>query len=146
MTQTPTDALRLVPVETLRRCAAVLADPKAEHSHDVSYLIEEVEALAAAPASPLPGGGDEKSEDERFIREYPEAVRKGDWERIARLLSGRLRQMDKRSKAANARADALIAELKEARSTVEELLYAHTEKGIAMGEAFLARNGKGEGQ
>ena len=30
MTQTPTDALRLVPVETLRRCAAVLADPKAD--------------------------------------------------------------------------------------------------------------------
>lgn len=52
MTQTPTDALRLVPVETLRRCAAVLADPKAEHSHDVSYLIEEVEALASAPVSP----------------------------------------------------------------------------------------------
>lgn len=47
-TEIPTDALRLVPVETLRRCAAVLADPKAEHSHDVSYLIEQVEALAAA--------------------------------------------------------------------------------------------------
>lgn len=57
MTAIPTDALRLVPVETLRRCAAVLADPKAEHSHDVSYLIEEVEALAAASASPLPEGG-----------------------------------------------------------------------------------------
>lgn len=40
---------------------------------------------------------------------------------------------------------ALIAELKEARSTVEELLYAHTDKSIAMAEAFLARNGKGEG-
>lgn len=39
----------------------------------------------------------------------------------------------------------LIAELKEARSTVEELLYAHTDKSIAMGRAFLARNGKGEG-
>ena len=50
----PTDALRLVPAETLLRCAAVLADPNAEHPHDVSYLIEEVEALAAAPASPLP--------------------------------------------------------------------------------------------
>lgn len=40
---------------------------------------------------------------------------------------------------------ALIAELRDARSTVEELLYAHTDKSIAMGEAFLARNGKGEG-
>lgn len=37
---------------------------------------------------------------------------------------------------------ALIAELKEARSTVEELLYAHTDKSIAMGRAFLARNGE----
>lgn len=35
--------------------------------------------------------------------------------------------------------------LKDARSTVEELLYAHTDKSIAMGDAFLARNGKGEG-
>lgn len=40
---------------------------------------------------------------------------------------------------------ALIAELRDARSTVEELLYAHTDKSIAMGRAFLARNGKGEG-
>ena len=40
---------------------------------------------------------------------------------------------------------ALIAELRDACSTVEELLYAHTDKSIAMGEAFLARNGKGEG-
>ncbi len=39
----------------------------------------------------------------------------------------------------------LIAELRDARSTVEELLYAHTDKSIAMGRAFLARNGKGEG-
>lgn len=41
---------------------------------------------------------------------------------------------------------ALIAELRDARATVEELLYAHTDKSIAMGEAFLARNGKGERQ
>ena len=40
---------------------------------------------------------------------------------------------------------ALIAELKDARTTVEELLYAHTDKSIATGRAFLARNGKGEG-
>ena len=41
-------------------------------------------------------------------------------------------------------AAAAVAELKEARSTVEELLYAHTDKSIAMGRAFLARNGEGE--
>lgn len=40
---------------------------------------------------------------------------------------------------------ALIAELKAGRAAVEELLYAHTDKSIAMGRAFLARNGKGEG-
>jgi hypothetical protein len=40
---------------------------------------------------------------------------------------------------------ALVAELRDARSTIEELLYAHTDKSIAMAEAFLARNGKGEG-
>lgn len=39
----------------------------------------------------------------------------------------------------------LMAELKAGRAAVEELLYAHTDKSIAMGEAFLARNGKGEG-
>lgn len=32
--EAPTDALRLVPVETLRRCAAVLLDPRAEHAHE----------------------------------------------------------------------------------------------------------------
>ena len=36
---------------------------------------------------------------------------------------------------------ALIAELKAGREAVEELLYAHTDKSIAMGKAFLARNG-----
>lgn len=49
------------------------------------------------------------SENEWFLRQYPDAVASGDWEHIARLLSGRLRQMDKRARAANARADALEA-------------------------------------
>lgn len=40
---------------------------------------------------------------------------------------------------------ALIAELKAGKAAVEELLYAHTDKSIAMGQAFLARNRKGEG-
>jgi len=104
----------------------------------------------------------EKLEDDRFIRDYPEAVRRGDWERIARLLSGRLRQMDKRAKAANARADSLIAELKEARGKLSDLLDEAEDVFVCMADAtgisrhnfpppyvkaraFLARNGKGEG-
>lgn len=50
--------MKLVPVETLNRIAAVLDDPKAEHPHDVSYLIEEVRSLAASPQAPARDGGD----------------------------------------------------------------------------------------
>lgn len=47
---TDTQAVRMVPVDVLTRCAALLEDPKAEHPHDVSYLVEELNALAAAPS------------------------------------------------------------------------------------------------
>ncbi len=53
---------------------------------------------------------DDLDDDEWFTRHYPDAVKRGDWRDIALLLSGRLRQMDKRAKAANARADKLEAE------------------------------------
>lgn len=46
-------------------------------------------------------------DDTWFRRQYPAAVAAGDWEGVARLLSGRLRQMEKRAAAANRRADAL---------------------------------------
>ncbi|WP_312689588.1 hypothetical protein [Brevundimonas nasdae] len=54
--------MRLVPVETLLRCAALLENPKAEHQHDVSYLIEEIETLAAAPHQPQPAAREEAPE------------------------------------------------------------------------------------
>lgn len=55
MTDHPS-ALVSVPVELMARISALLENPKAEHPHDASYLIEEVTALAAAPAAPYPVG------------------------------------------------------------------------------------------
>lgn len=40
-----------VPVELMARIAALSENPKAEHPHDVSYLIEEVTVLSAALAT-----------------------------------------------------------------------------------------------
>ena len=73
MTQTPTDALRLVPVEPTeamleaaweatraatpeQRMLNLLGEPKA--GHDLKMKTRWFAMLAAAPASPLPGGGD----------------------------------------------------------------------------------------
>jgi hypothetical protein len=95
----------------------------------------------------------EKLADEKFMRAYPEAVRRGDWEHIARLLSGRLRQMDKRAKAANVRSDALIAELKEAHKLLARIdrVYADLQDGngnhpteLRKVRAFLAKAQGGE--
>lgn len=59
MTPTTTPvAVRLVPVALLLRVAALLEDPQAEHPHDVSYLIEEIQALAAAPVAPAGSDGE----------------------------------------------------------------------------------------
>lgn len=44
-------------------------------------------------------------EDDRFAHELANARSKGDMDGFARVLSGRLRQMDKRARAANVRAD-----------------------------------------
>lgn len=44
-------------------------------------------------------------QDEQFASEYTQARQTGGMEWAARVLSGRLRQMDKRAKAANVRAD-----------------------------------------
>lgn len=47
----------------------------------------------------------EAIENDRFARELAEAYETGMSEHYARVLSGRLRQMDKRARAANVRAD-----------------------------------------
>lgn len=59
--------------------------------------------LAALPARTSPNS--EVGEDEAFKQTYADARTSGDFEAIARVLSGRLRQMDKRARAANVRAD-----------------------------------------
>jgi len=51
----------------------------------------------------------EADEDKSFAVEYRKANGEMDYMWMARVLSGRLRQMDKRAKAANARADKLEA-------------------------------------
>jgi hypothetical protein len=51
-------------------------------------------------------------EDAAFEAEWKEARSEVDYYRMAHVLSERLRQMDKRARAANARADKAEAELK----------------------------------
>lgn len=53
----------------------------------------------------------QEKEDREFACEYRDAKGNLDYEWMARVLSGRLRQMDKRAKAANIRADKAEAEL-----------------------------------
>jgi len=55
-------------------------------------------------------------EDATFAARYINALSHHDMRSVAGILSGRLRQMDKRAAAANARADALAAELKALRA------------------------------
>lgn len=65
--------------------------------------------------------------EEKFLRAYPNAVSCGRWESVARLLSGQLREMDKRAKAANTRADATTRRVEALERALERL---------ASGEAF----------
>ncbi len=89
--------------------------------------------------------------------QYGNAVARGDYESVARMLSGRLRQMDKRAKAANTRADTLASALAEAVTLLTDvrhngLIYwePQSQKGAeqkalmsARLDAFLAKH-KGE--
>ena len=172
--EAPTDALRLVPVEPTEAMLDAVK-PWPEHwppygqatvSARAAYDIDRAvlrsnwtHMVAAAPASPLPGGGqlsknlgELKSPDLDALEKLADRCSFGDpWYTEENLLGrqnfGQFLPQDRAFIAAAnpATIKALIAELKEARSTVEELLYAHTDKSIAMAEAFLARNGKGEG-
>jgi hypothetical protein len=55
------------------------------------------------PAPDAAGGKVETDQDDKFARAYTDACRRGDLDGYSRILSERLRQMDKRAKAANAR-------------------------------------------
>lgn len=194
MTQTPTDALRLVPrratPQQLEAAAFNLsAEIGAAEAMKLGPHIERAYELlvAAAPASPLPVGGqlsknlgelkseqcsgisgELKSPDLGALEKLADEATPGEWTiyETGRAEYKNLTWYVERNPpcdhpfisevqvlpnaafiaAANpATIKALIAELRDACSTVEELLYAHTDKSIAMGEAFLARNGKGEG-
>lgn len=67
-------------------------------------------------------------EDDRFAQELRVARESGDMDAFARTLSGRLRQMDKRARAANVRADQLEADLQSIRAELPESLRAVTLK------------------
>lgn len=60
----------------------------------------------------------EEEHDRRFVAGYGHALRAHEWEGVARVLSSRLRQMDRRAAAANRRADALEAEIKRLRASM----------------------------
>lgn len=53
-----------------------------------------------------------EEEDEKFAAEWKEARAGVDYFMMAHVLSARLRQVEKRAKAANARADALEAKIR----------------------------------
>lgn len=63
-----------------------------------------------------------EDEDSKFEAEWTEARKGVNYFDMAHILSGRLRQMDKRAKAANKRADASQARLSEAVKVLEGLL------------------------
>jgi hypothetical protein len=60
--------------------------------------------------------------DDDWLKPYGVAVTSGDYLSAARLLSGRLRQMDKRARAANRRAGAAEAENKAMRAALLQAL------------------------
>ena len=68
-------------------------------------------ALAARAATAREGQAEEATEDADFAIVYRTARGDMDFEQMARVLSARLRQMDKRAKAANQRADAAEARI-----------------------------------
>lgn len=68
-------------------------------------------ALAARAATAREGQAEEATEDADFAIVYRTARCDMDFEQMARVLSARLRQMDKRAKAANQRADAAEARI-----------------------------------
>lgn len=162
--KTPTDALRLVPVEpTPEMLDAVKPWPKhwppyekAEASAQIAYNIDRAvicsnwtHMLAAAPASPLPEGGDQLSKNLGQLKSsdldaLENRLRKAKDGQAYRSVRHRHHTFQVREDDIDA-SIALIAELRAGRAAVEELLYAQTDKSIAMGKAFLARNGKGEG-
>lgn len=57
--------------------------------------------------------------DAWFKQHYEDAYRRSDWYTLACTLSGRLRQMDKRAKLANRRAEAAEHELRELKAQKE---------------------------
>lgn len=56
-----------------------------------------------------------RHDDERFLRAYPAAVKEGRWEEVARLLSGKCRQLERKAAAANNAVGALVSALKDLR-------------------------------
>lgn len=104
------------------------ADWAIENADAVTWLIDNHAAIRAALTPLTPA-----QEDEKFCRQYGAAVASCDYRRIAHELSGRLRQMDKRAKAANARADRLEAAAKES-----DLLRQHVRKFVTTQEITCA--------
>lgn len=63
-------------------------------------------------------------EDEEFIKKYGDAYGRVNYYEMAHVLSGRLRQMEKRSKAANKRADQMQVALEAKDKLISELVEA----------------------
>lgn len=149
--EAPIDALRLVPLEPtipMLNAAWTKVREQGFGAEDVELDPVWSAMLAAAPASPLPGGGqcsgisgELKFSDLDALEKRLIKAKEGQAYRSVRHRHDTYQVSEPDIDAAVA----LISELRDARSTVEELLYAHTDKSIAISEAFLAHNEKGEG-
>ncbi len=84
----------------------------------------------------------EADEDAAFFRTYPMAQTAGSLNEIAGILSERLRQMDRRARAANARADRAEAELRtsRAREAAQAREAARVREAARLGDPDLMRD------
>jgi hypothetical protein len=166
----PTDALRPVPLEptwdqlvAMRDCCAELSGIEADSETMLTALYRA--ALKAAPASPLPGGGQlPKNLGELKSPDLDALEKLADEASMARGLWDEIHCLNKfHDHADPATIKALIAELREARGLLQAMtacssdylasgseLARSCKEGmwgeiLTSSRAFLARNGKGEG-
>lgn len=97
------------PQVTERQIAAFRERNHNDLADDAQSLLERWEATSAELAQAKAEIERLKMPDDRFAHELEEARRRNDMASFAHVVSGRLRQMDKRAREANKRADALEA-------------------------------------
>jgi hypothetical protein len=105
---------------------------------DMQVQVVKTEAVARAALQAI-----DNASDDVFAQEYAAARAGGNLDACAAALSRRLRQMDKRCRAANARADGLAKDKALLLDATREIAAdnAHLHERLRMVESGLARNG-----